>query len=165
MEYKIQRPDIKDAKSIYTLVKDSQVLDVNSEYLYLLQCSHFRDYCAVAKSDGEVLGFVSGYKLPQDENILFIWQVCVDPKAKGQGLAKKMMMDIIGRDFSLPIITIHTTISPSNIASQRAFEKLAKGLNASIKKMTMFEKKDFIDAHEEEILFEIGPFTPQIKEL
>lgn len=164
MEYKIQRPEIEDGKEIYKLVKDSQVLDVNSEYLYLLQCSHFKDCCAVAKTEDEVLGFASGYKLPEDENTLFIWQVCVDPKAKGQGLAKKMILDILKRDFTTPIITIHTTISPSNTASQRAFEKLAKELRAPMKKSTMFATKDFIDAHEEEILFEIGPFTPQIKE-
>ena len=50
-----------------------------------------------------------------------------------------------------------STVSPSNISSQIVFEKFAKKYEANIKKSTLFFIEDFIDSHEEEVQFKIGP--------
>ena len=83
IDISIRYPRKNDASEIYNLVKNSKVLDLNSEYLYLLQSTHFIDTCSVAICDEEVVGFVSGYKLPNNQNTLFIWQVAVDEKFRG----------------------------------------------------------------------------------
>ncbi|MGB5866781.1 MAG: diaminobutyrate acetyltransferase [Arcobacteraceae bacterium] len=157
MNIKFVKPNIENGKDIYTLVKNTQVLDLNSEYLYLLQSSHFSDYCCVALVEDKVLGFVSGYIDPKDSSVYFVWQVGVDESMRGQGLALKMIMDILQRDELSNINYVHTTISPSNKSSQRLFEKLADQLSVNIKDEIFFKVDDFNNAHEDEVLYKIGP--------
>jgi len=151
----IRKPLKGDAKSIYTLVKDTNVLDVNSEYLYLLQATHFREFCSVAIQNDNVVGFTSAYLIPNEEATLFIWQVAVDSSTRGKGLAQKMILDILQRESTKNVNTIHTTISPSNNASQRVFEKLSSKYGVSFEKEIMFEIGDFNNAHEDEVLYKI----------
>src|SRR5690606_21922775 len=70
----IRRPQKKDAAAVHGLVVESQVLDRNSLYAYLLVCTHFAATSAVAERAGEVVGFVSAYFLPDSPQTLFIWQ-------------------------------------------------------------------------------------------
>jgi len=160
----IRSPKKEDGKKIYKLVEESKVLDLNSEYLYLLQTTHFENTCSVAIHNDEVIGFVSGYILPQRDDTLFIWQVAVDGRFRGNDLAKKLLMNIIKRKENLNLQYINTTVSPSNSSSIRVFEKLTKELKTKIVNKSFFEKEDFTDAHEEEVLYEIGPFKLKEKQ-
>ncbi|XPV70151.1 MAG: diaminobutyrate acetyltransferase [Halarcobacter sp.] len=154
----IRNPKKDDGKKIYKLVENSKVLDLNSEYLYLLQSTHFENTCSVAQSGDEIIGFVSGYRLPQKPNTLFIWQVAVDERYRGNNLAKRLLMNIIKRKENLDLQFINTTVSPSNNSSIRVFEKLTEELKTKIINKSFFEKEDFNNSHEEEVLYEIGPF-------
>lgn len=153
----IKNPVKSNAKQIYSLAKKTKILDVNSEYLYLLQTTHFKDTCCVAQIDDEVFGFVSGYIHPQHSDIFFVWQVGVDNTLRGKNIAGQMIAYLLETKFLKGIKYIHTTISPSNKASQRVFQKLATKLNTTIKEEPMFEIKDFHNAHEDEMLYTIGP--------
>lgn len=154
-----RKPVKKDAKKIYNLVKSTQVLDINSEYLYLLQSTHFSDTCNVAIANELVVGFVSGYIHPKYKGVYFLWQVGVDANLKGKGLAKKLILDILKREELSHIKYLYTTISPSNKASKRVFEKVALELDCDIQSEKHFEIEDFNNAHEEEVLYKIGPFN------
>jgi len=153
----------EDAKKIHKLVKNTNVLDVNSEYLYLLQSTHFNETCSVAEANNDIIGFISGYIYPLNPEVLFVWQVGVDDKFRGQNIAKDLLTNIIDRKLLQGVKYIYTTISPSNIASQKFFEKFAKSLNTEIHKETMFEISDFNNAHEDEVLYKIGPFKQSIQ--
>jgi L-2,4-diaminobutyric acid acetyltransferase len=155
LDIKLRVPQKDDAKKIYTLVKDTNVLDVNSEYLYLLQTTHFQNFCCVATMDDAIVGFVSGYLIPNNQETLFIWQVAVDSKVRGNGLAQKMIVEILQRTHLKDVNTIHTTISPTNSSSKRLFEKLSKQYGVSFSKETIFEINDFNNAHEDEVLYKI----------
>jgi len=157
VEMVIRKAQRSDAKQIYNLVKKTKILDVNSEYLYLLQVTHFRETCCVLEVDNEIVGFVTGYICPQNRDIFFVWQVGVDDKVRGKNMAGKMISYLLGTEALQGIKYIHTTISPSNKASQRVFRKLANKLNTAITEETMFEARDFNHAHEEEVLYKIGP--------
>ena len=155
----LRKPEKDDAKKIVNLIKIGGTLDLNSEYLYLLQCTHFKQSCCVAVHDDEIVGFVSGYQVPNSPKTLFIWQVAVSSKCRGQNLAARMIMNI-KEDLKSEFIL--STVSPSNSASIRVFEKIAQSQNATLKKEVLFAKEDFLDAHEEEVQFCIGPMTPTI---
>ena len=158
-------PQRKDAKKIVDLIKLGGTLDLNSEYLYLLQTTHFNETCSVAVYKDEIVGFVSGYLVPKEEEKLFIWQVAVSSKFRGQNLAKQIIMDIFNRNNSKkPIKYILSTVSPSNKSSQRVFEKVAIDFNTKIENKTLFSLDDFIDAHEEEVQYLIGPITQKNKQ-
>lgn len=159
VEIVYRKPVKKDAKKIYNLTKSTNVLDVNSEYLYLLQSTHFSDTCNVAVANELIVGFVSGYVHPKYDDVYFLWQVGVDENQKGKGIAIQLIQDILKREELSHLNYLYTTISPSNKASQRLFEKLANKLNCEIKSETYFTVEDFNDAHEEEVLYKIGPFN------
>ncbi|WP_419771087.1 MAG: diaminobutyrate acetyltransferase [Candidatus Marinarcus sp.] len=162
-ELHFRKPTKSDLKEIYTLVCKSQVLDVNSEYLYLLQTTHFKNSCCVAVENSKVVGFVSGYIIPDKPNTLFIWQVVVHEKQRGKNLACQIIENILQAKEMVAVEYINTTVSPSNKSSQRVFQKIAEKFNTNMKASILFEKEDFVHGHEEEVLFEIGPINKGIK--
>lgn len=154
-----RRPLIRDGQVIWQLVRDSGVLDPNSAYCYLLLCRDFAKTCAVAQAGGKVVGFVTGYLPPGRDDILFVWQVGVSPAFRGQGLAGRMILDILGRDSCRDVRWIETTVSPSNQASRALFASLARRLDAELTESPCFDTADFPEGgHEAEPLLRIGPF-------
>lgn len=156
-----RQPDLKDSTEIFALVERSKPLDLNSRYCYMLICSHFSDTSIVVEQDGHVVAFVSGYRLPERPETLFVWQVAVDRLVRGKGVALKMLKSLLEREGLGDIRYVDTTISPSNVASQKLFKRLAAELNTEIKDCLYFEKALFgEEAHEDERLFTIGPIEP-----
>ncbi len=157
-EIALSRPGINDAAGIHALVELCKPLDLNSTYAYLLLCHHFGATCVVAKSGGRIVGFVSAYRPPADQQVLFIWQVAVDPQARGTGLGTEMIQQLLARADLKNIRYLETTVSPSNHASRRMFERIAHRMNVSLQEQALFGRNCFGgDDHEEEALFRIGP--------
>jgi len=67
-ETSFRTPKIEDGLAIHSLIKQSPPLDLNSSYLYFLQATHFADTCVVAEKEGEIVGFVSAYFRPDQED-------------------------------------------------------------------------------------------------
>ena len=132
-------------------------LDNNSLYLYLLFCSHFDKYTLTAKSEGNLIGFVSAYQHPKHTDTLFIWQIAVLPKYRKLGIASEMVARLIELASWDSISYIEATVTPSNIASLNMFKKIAKLNKAELKQHVYFPKTLFVGGHEEEILLRIGP--------
>src|SRR5687768_5620385 len=89
----IRAPRGTDGAAIWSLIQAQPSLDDNSLYCNLLQATHFAGTCALAEQDGEFVGWVSGYVPPEQQEMLFIWQVCVDKAAQGQGLGRRLIAD------------------------------------------------------------------------
>ena len=160
-DMRIRPPHPGDGPTVFRLIKECDPLDVNSRYCNLLQTFHFRDTsCAVECPNGELWGFVSGYMVPNSDNTLFIWQVAVSPKARGMGLGKAMIMDILTRGYE-DIHNIHTTITEDNGPSWGMFASLARDLGgAKMSNRLLFDsEKHFAGRHDNEIILELGPFS------
>ena len=153
---------INDASQIWRLVKDSGVLDANSAYLYLLLCRDFADTCLVAYQGDSLVGFVTGYRLPRDPSTLFVWQVGVAGNAKRQGIASSLLAELIERSDPTTLSAIEATVAPSNSASRRLFESLARELNLQLTEVPNegFTESDFPPgSHEAEPRLRIGPLN------
>lgn len=158
----LRAPRADDGSAVNELIERCKPLDENSVYCNLLQCSHFNDTCVVAEMDGEIVGFVSGYLLPKQDDTLFIWQVAVDKKARGRSLAQHMILDLLRRPVCNEVTSLHTTITQSNKPSQGLFSSLADRLEADVKNHVLFdEEKHFDGDAPSEVLWQIGPFDPQ----
>ena len=145
--------------AINQLIADSPPLDTNSVYCNLLQCSHFAETSIFAKSGEQCAGFISGYLIPSRPNTLFIWQVVVSTKARGQGLAFRMLEQLVQRPACAEVQYIETTITSGNEASWALFRKIARLLKAPLQESVGFDEKiHFYGAHETEHLLRIGPF-------
>ena len=153
-------PTATDGMAVFELIKRCPPLDTNSSYCNFLQCSHFANTSVVAEMNGAMVGFISGYKVPDQPDTLFIWQVAVDKKARGLGLARRMAMHILSRQQCEDIRHLHTTITPSNDASWALFNSLAKHLNTEINSDFWLDKDThFQGHHDSESLVQIGPFN------
>ena len=154
-----RKPEISDAYSIWTLIKESPPLDLNSLYCYLIICTHFSQTSIIAEDHDGVCGFISAYIHPDNDNTLFVWQVVVKKEKKRQGIADGMLQSLLRRKHKKAIQYLETTVNPSNAASGALFYSTAKSLNTKCHESVLFTEKDFGNqAHEDEILYRIGPF-------
>ncbi|WP_235992294.1 diaminobutyrate acetyltransferase [Cellvibrio polysaccharolyticus] len=154
----LRKPVSDDGLSLHRLVAASPPLDPNSLYCNLLQCTHFADTAIAAEAAGHLVGFISGYRLPDSPEVLFVWQVVVDANCRGQGLAGRMLSQLVTQQSSLRFI--ETTINPGNQPSWRLFEALAADLGAPLETRTLFARdRHFGGEHADEILVRIGPLA------
>lgn len=154
------KPSAVDGMAVNQLVASCPPLDTNSVYCNLLQASHFSDTSVAARFEGgEMIGFVSGYVVPKQLDTLFVWQVAVSEKARGQGLAKRMVSSLLERSSCSGVRYLETSITASNEGSWALFRRLADQLNAPLEESVMFDKQDhFKGRHDTEYLVRIGPF-------
>lgn len=156
----LRAPTAEDGAAVYELIAQCPPLDTNSMYCNLLQSSHFSETSVAAELDENIVGFISGYVLPKQPDTLFIWQVAVGEKARGQGLASRMLRDILQRPACQQVNFIETTITPDNRASWALFESLANKLSAQLNHSVMFDRQQhFAGQHETEMLVKIGPIN------
>ena len=154
----MRKPNPEDGAAVYQLISRCKPLDENSMYCNLLQCSHMRDTCVLAEQNGAVVGFVSGYFLPDQPDTLFVWQVAVGAQARGQGLASRMLTKLLTRHNGR-VRHLHTSITKGNDASWNTFKKLAREHHAPLNERVMFDREQHFDGqHDTEMLVHIGPF-------
>jgi L-2,4-diaminobutyric acid acetyltransferase len=137
-----RKPDSEDGAEIWELVRSCKPLDENSMYCNLIQCDHFRDTCVVAEVEGEILGWISGYVLPNDPETIFVWQVAVSPKARGLGLGTRMLEHLLSRKVCEDVCRMQTTITKDNDASWALFRKFADRQDAGIDSEAHFTKAE-----------------------
>ena len=152
----LRQPRADDGWQLNRLVDASPPLDPNSVYCNLLQCSHFAETSVAAERHGELLGFISAYRKPAQSDILFVWQVVVGHSARGQGLAKAMLNNLVSRD-PKPLF-LETTITRDNLASRALFSRFARDLNCALEELPMFDERiHFNGEHASEFLIRLGP--------
>ncbi len=156
----IRQPRAEDSARALELVGRCPPLDLNSAYFYLLQCTQFAETCAAAETGGAIVGFISGHRVPTSPNALFIWQVAVAEEARGRGLGREMMLDILRRPTSSGLTHLLATFTDDNLPSQRMFRSVANALKTDIGHSVLFDRDiHFAGAHESEVLLTIGPFS------
>lgn len=153
---RLRKPNAKDGSDIWSLVRSCKPLDENSMYANLIQADHFRDTCVLAEMDGEVVGWISGHMIP-DEKELFVWQVAVSPKARGLGLGKKMLLELIERDACDDADHLKTTITKDNAASWALFRSFARAIGGELTDKPHFHSDAHFDGkHDTEYMVTIS---------
>lgn len=154
---RLRRPTAGDGSRVWRLLRTAGGLDVNTPYSYIMLCDLFGDNCVLAEAEGEPVGFVSALRLPERDDTLFVWQVAVHPSARGRGLAKAMLRELLGR--RTEIRYVEATISPSNGASQALFRSLARERGCVCRVTAGYAAELFPkgQTHEEEERYRVGP--------
>lgn len=158
----LRTPEIRDGARLWEIAKDSQVLDTNSSYAYLLWCRDFAATSVVAEVDGRVAGFVIGYLRPESPRTVFVWQVAVDHDQRGRGLGVAMLDRLVDNLIDAGghgVDALETTVSPDNPASIAMFAALARRRGAEMAKTELFTPGDFPDSHIAEDLYRIAPIA------
>ncbi|WP_175411029.1 diaminobutyrate acetyltransferase [Streptomyces sp. TRM64462] len=159
----IDSPRVEDGAAIWRIARDSEVLDLNSSYSYLLWCRDFAATSVVARdtADGEPIAFVTGYLRPDRPGTLVVWQVAVDHGHRGRGLAGTLLEALATRVSDRGVHTVETTITPDNTASDRLFTSFAERRGASLEREVLFDGGLFPEGtHQPEVLYRIAPIAP-----
>jgi diaminobutyrate acetyltransferase len=151
----VEHPRIEDGPAIWRVARDSAALDLNSPYAYLLWCRDFAATSLVVRQDTTVAGFVTGYLRPDAPEVLVVWQITVATPHRGQGLAARLLDELITR--CRPRY-VETTITPDNPGSIRLFTVLSARHNTRLDISELFPATVFPVSHEPEHLYRIGPF-------
>lgn len=131
----LRQPRLEDGPALHVLIAECPPLDLNSAYAYHLIGAHFAETSVVAEADNQLLGAITAYLPPQEADCLFVWQVAVHERGRGQGLAARMLDHLVERHEELhgrKLRCLKTTIGPSNEASHRLFARLAENRQARI---------------------------------
>ncbi|MCV7059181.1 diaminobutyrate acetyltransferase [Mycolicibacterium gilvum] len=160
----LRRPESTDALAMHKLVADTEVLDLNSTYTYLLMATDFADTTIVADRDGDLCGLITGYHPPTRPDVLFVWQVAVARSAQGTGLAGTMLDSLVGRVHRARCghpVTVEATVAPSNSASRALFGGFARRHGVPLVERPHFTaaQLDSAGAHEDEPILRIGPIV------
>lgn len=154
----IRPAELADGAAIWRLVSESETLDTNSCYMYLLLCSDFVDTCLVSYDGDQLAGFVVGYVPPRRDDTVFVWQIGVGIPYRRQGLGRQLLSRFVERAVARGVRYLEATVTPGNHASQQLFRSLAHSRDWELTETRRLEAHHFADSHhEEEHLFRIGP--------
>ena len=137
-------PNATNGTEIWNLIQKCKPLDQNSMYCNLVQADHFRDTCVVAELNGKIVGWISGHIIPQ-KNEMFIWQVAVCDDARGLGVGKKMLSELLQRKVTQHISKIQTTITKDNLASWGLFKSFSSKLEAELSHKPYYKREQHFD--------------------
>ena len=152
---RLRKPNATDGAAIWALVRACKPLDENSLYANIVQADHFRDTSVIAETEGETLGWISGHMIPNTDTF-FVWQVAVSDKARGLGLGRKMLLELLSRPETADARALHTTITPDNAASWALFRSLARSLGGTLTDAPHYTRAQHFDgAHATEHLVQI----------
>lgn len=146
-------PRIEDGRQLWRIARDSKTLDLNSPYSYVLWCRDFAATSVVARADGAIRGFVTGFERPEEPGTLFVWQVAVEAAWRGRALAGRMLAHLADRGPRF----VEATVTPDNIASDRLFAAFARDRGAELRRTPLMSGDLFPGDHEPEELYRIGP--------
>lgn len=149
---------------MHRLVAETEVLDLNSTYTYLLMATDFASTSIVAEKDGQICGLITGYHPPARPEVLFVWQVAVAASARGTGLASAMLDDLVHRvraERRGHPVTVEATVAPSNTASRAFFGAFARRNGVPLIEEPRFTAAHLTadQSHEDEPTVRIGPIT------
>jgi L-2,4-diaminobutyric acid acetyltransferase len=151
-------PKAADGPAVSRLIAECPPLDVNSAYCNLLQCTDFAETCVLAERGGKPVGWISAYRPPAAPECLFVWQVAVAREARGEGLAGRMLDELVFRPAAAGAVALTTTITADNVASWSLFEVFARRHGATLERTPRFEcERHFAGAHDTEWQARIAP--------
>jgi L-2,4-diaminobutyric acid acetyltransferase len=158
----LRSPTDSDGMAVHRLIAECPPLDTNSAYCNLIQCTHFAQTSVLAETADQPVGFISGHRIPARADTLFVWQVAVSATGRGQGLAGRMLAEILDRPGNEDIRYVETTVTADNEASWALFESFARKRGANLTRSVLFHRdQHFAGTHDTELLARIGPLQKQ----
>lgn len=162
--FDIFEPTRGDGAAVWQLFRACRGLDLNSSYAYLLLCDYFGATSAVAREaakrdSSSLVGAALGFRPPQQQDTLFIWQIGVHPDARRTGLGRALLRRVMSGAASSGVQFLEAHVAPDNRASEALFLGFADSLGAPAVFHDGYFREDFPDAHSPERLLRIGPFV------
>lgn len=152
-------PMSEDGPAVWELVENTAGLDSNSVYYYTLWFRDFTDGSLVATVDDELVGFLTGYRRPDEPDTYFVWQTAVNPRHGIPFLGVKLFQAAADEQVDKGARYVEATVSAENKAIIMVLKQFAKKHSADIETRVLFPSSLFPDSHHDEVLYRIGPLS------
>ncbi|MFJ7150869.1 diaminobutyrate acetyltransferase [Streptomyces sp. NPDC100445] len=152
-------PVPEDGPAVWKLVENTPGLDSNSVYYYTLWFRDFADGSLVATVDDELVGFLTGYRRPDEPDTYFVWQTAVNPRHGIPFLGVKLFQAAAEQQVADGARYVEATVSAENKAILMVLKQFAKKHSAQVETRVLFPGSLFPDSHHDEVLYRIGPLT------
>lgn len=128
-------------------------LDLNSPYAYVMWARYHASSSVVAVGDeGQPVGFLTGFAIPEAPSGVFVWQIGVDPQRRGERIGAQLLDRVVEQTGAT---TVEATVTPDNAASTALFEAFAERHGSEVLRMPCFDEDLLPPGHEPELLFRI----------
>jgi len=162
----LRQPDVVagDGYEMWRLSAASEALETNSEYAYHLFAQFFASTSIVAELGERPVGFIAGFRPPDQPETLFVWQIGVDADFRGRGIARRMLDELMARTSAEGVRYLEASVTPSNAASLRTFHSYQERQRTRCEESMLFRSSLFGSGeHESELRLRIGP-TRRVEE-
>ena len=152
-EPEIRTPRTEDIGGIVALVEAcSPFLTAHESYIYWMYLRFFRETCAVAELDGEIVGWSS--ILPVAHGRYFIHQTGIAPDLRSKGLAGRMLSYLL-EQLKDKAVEFEFTIDRKNSACQALMRSVAASAGMQVAK-----RREPVELLEEQCGDELYVMTP-----
>ena len=150
-------PTASDGPAMWDLARASG-LDENSPYAYVMWGEYHAGTSVVAvDDDGDLVGFVMGFRVPAAPETVFVWQVATSEACRGQGIGARLLDSLVERTGAE---AVEATVTPGNDPSAALFRGLGKRHGKRVEETPLFAEDLFPGDHEAEVRFRIPVGTP-----
>ncbi|MFD4173301.1 diaminobutyrate acetyltransferase [Streptomyces anulatus] len=153
--FRTPRPE--DGVAVWELVRDTPGLDTNSRYFYVLWFRDFADCSLLATVDDEIVGFLLGYRRPEEPDTYFVWQTAVSPRHGIPFLGVKLFEAAADRQRGRGARYVEATVSAENKAILMVLRQYARKRSAEVADRVLFPSGWLGEGHHDEVLHRIGP--------
>lgn len=160
-DVRYRTPVPEDAVAVWQMVLDEPMLDDNSSYCYTLWFRDFADTSLVATVGEEIVGFLTGYRRPDEPDTFFIWQAAVKPANGVSGLGINLLVNAVDLQLATGAKYVETTVSEQNKAITMLLHMVAGEYDADTHTEVLFRAEDLPGGDHDEVLHRIGPLTPR----
>jgi diaminobutyrate acetyltransferase len=123
MEITIRRTTENDFLEVYNFVSKCKPLENYFEHFYKIMLRYFGNTCFIAEFKKDIIGFIMGCISQVDPKTMFIWQIGVFSKFRGNEIGAMLLKELEKTAKGSNCERIELTIDPENISSQKFFEK------------------------------------------
>ena len=153
----LRAPLPADGQAMWELARASG-LDENSPYAYVMWGEYHSGTSVVAvDDDGELVGFVMGFLVPDSPETVFVWQIATSAAHRGAGIGARLLDALVarpGRGPWRPPSRRATTPRPPSSGG------LGKRHGRRVEETPLFAEDLFPGGHEAEVRFRIPVGTP-----
>ena len=123
MQIKIRTAQQNDFLDVYTFISQCKPLENYSEHFYKIMLRYFGNTCFIAEFKKDIIGFIMCFISQMDAKTMFIWQIGVFSKFRGNEIGKMLLKEAEKTAQVYRCKRIELTVDPENVPSQKFFEK------------------------------------------
>ena len=145
-----------DLQRVSRFVESCPPLERHTGFTYWVTFNFWGDTCFVATEGDEIVGYASGVGAGTSPDLIYIWQVGVAERYRGNGLSRRLISKVAEAAREKGFRRANVSIAPDNAASLSAFRRVAADLGHELEAAGEVSFRDPEGHSVEEVLYSFG---------